>query len=152
MHITCPRFDQISDVSAQFGFDGDDKWKGRRDALFSSLKSNPLAPFVTRSVQFGSEPLFDSVLPIKSMIDQVNAAKKELKPLGIPVTVSELAYGYQKTPGSQALLDTLDLVLVHMLPFFSTDATTGMRVSDPLAPSCLTAQQARTRGTTCRMT
>jgi hypothetical protein len=82
-----------SDLLAQFGFNGDDSYKGRRDELFRSLNSNPLAPFVTRGVQFGSEPLFDDVLPIETMISEVNAAKQQLKPLGIPITVSELAFG-----------------------------------------------------------
>jgi hypothetical protein len=37
--------------------------------------------------------LFDMVLPIDNLTEQVVKAKKNLAPLGIPVTVSELAYG-----------------------------------------------------------
>jgi hypothetical protein len=48
----------------QFGFDGTDQWIGRRDALFGILHSNPRAKFVTRALQFGSEPLFDNVAVI----------------------------------------------------------------------------------------
>lgn len=33
------------------------------------------------------------VLPIDNLTEQVIEAKKNLAPLGIPVTVSELAYG-----------------------------------------------------------
>jgi exo-beta-1,3-glucanase (GH17 family) len=82
------------------------------DALFKTLHTNPLAPFITRVVQFGSEPLFDQVLPIDQLIEQVPLsasavsfhsytlqvvlAKKNLSSLGIPVTVSELAYGMRR--------------------------------------------------------
>lgn len=48
---------------------------------------------MTRVVQFGSEPLFDDVLPHDQLAEQVESAKAKLSPLGIPVTVSELAYG-----------------------------------------------------------
>jgi hypothetical protein len=44
-------------------------------------------------VQFGSEPLFDDVLTHQQLTAQVVAAKANLSSLGIPVTVSELAYG-----------------------------------------------------------
>jgi hypothetical protein len=63
------------------------------DALFKTLHSNPLAPYVTRVVQFGSEPLYDQVLPVDQLTEQVILAKQNLSSLGIPVTVSELAYG-----------------------------------------------------------
>ena len=98
----------------------------RRDTLFETLHSNPKAQFVTRGVQFGSEPLFDSVLSPKDLAEQVLAAKKDLASLGIPVTVSELAYGYQKNGGAQDVLDALDFINIHMLPFFAKTASTGM--------------------------
>jgi exo-beta-1,3-glucanase (GH17 family) len=78
---------------AQFGFDGGDAWINRRDVLFAALHANPKAKFVTRVVQFGSEPLFDNVLPHDQLADQVISSKASLSSLGIPVTVSELAYG-----------------------------------------------------------
>ncbi|KAI0051806.1 glycoside hydrolase family 17 protein [Auriscalpium vulgare] len=108
-----------------FGFDGTDQWKGRRDTLFATLHSNPKAKFVTRGVQFGSEPLFDSVLSPNDLTAQVVAAKKNLSSLSIPVTVSELAYGYQERGGAQNVLDSLDFINIHMLPFFSQKASTA---------------------------
>ncbi|KAF8633436.1 hypothetical protein AX17_004606 [Amanita inopinata Kibby_2008] len=108
-----------------FGFDGDDLWIKRRDTLFASLHANPKAKFVTRVVQFGSEPLFDDVLPHEELTAQVVAAKANLSSLGIPVTVSELAYGYQERGGAQELLDALDSINIHMLPFFSQRASTA---------------------------
>ena len=105
-----------------FGFDGDDKWKTRRDALFASIKSNPKAPFVTRVVQFGSEPLFDGVLSPEELTTQVQAAQKTLKSVGVPVTVSEMQYGYAENGGAQNVLDAIDSINIHMLPFFAGDA------------------------------
>ena len=111
----------------QFGFDGSDIWKSRRDTLFAALHANPKAKFVTRGVQFGSEPLFDDVLTPNQLAAQVIAAKKNLSSLNIPVTVSELAYGYQERGGAQNVLDAEDFINIHMLPFFSQNASTGRR-------------------------
>jgi exo-beta-1,3-glucanase (GH17 family) len=108
-----------------FGFDGGNQWETRRDTLFADLKSNPKAKFVTRLVQMGSEPLFDSVLSVPALAAQVTAAKKTLAPLGIPVTVSDMVYGFTKDGGSQAVLEAIDQISIHELPFFSTKATTG---------------------------
>ncbi|KAJ7082856.1 glycoside hydrolase superfamily [Mycena belliarum] len=110
-----------------FGFDGTDEWKGRRDALFGILHSNPKAKFVTRVLQFGSEPLFDGVLDPTVLAAQVTAAKANLSSLHIPVTISEMAYGYQEreADGAQDILNAIDLIDAHMLPFFSTRASTA---------------------------
>jgi len=108
-----------------FGFDGGNQWKTRRDTLFATLKSNPKARAITRLVQFGSEPLFDSDLTPDELTAQVNAAKKTLKPLGIPVSVSDMVYGFTKDGGAANVLEAIDQISVHELPFFSTKATTG---------------------------
>ncbi|KAG1724627.1 glycoside hydrolase family 17 protein [Suillus paluster] len=108
-----------------FGFNGGNQWMARRDSLVYSLTSNPKAKFVTRGVQFGSEPLFDNVLPHSELASQVSSLKSSLLSVGIPVTVSELAYGYQERGGAQDVLDAIDFINVHMLPFFSVNATNG---------------------------
>ena len=108
-----------------FGFDGGNQWESRRDALFASLHSNPKAKYVTRVVQFGSEPLYDNVLPHDQLAAQVTAAKAALADLNIPVTVSELAYGYQERGGAQDVLNAIDSINIHMLPFFAQTASTG---------------------------
>lgn len=76
-------------------------------------------------VQFGSEPLFDGVLPPTDLAAQVSDAKYSLSDLDIPVTVSELAYGYQENGGAQNVLDAIDSINIHMLPFFAQNASTG---------------------------
>ncbi|KAF9460335.1 glycoside hydrolase superfamily [Collybia nuda] len=109
-----------------FGFDGDDLWMGRRDRLFATLHSNPKAKFVTRVLQFGSEPLFDQVLDPPVLAQQVLAAKRNLSSLQIPVTVSDMAYSYNDlhaNDGGEQVLEAIDIVDVHMLPFFSTRAS-----------------------------
>jgi len=108
-----------------FGFDGGSKWKPRRDSLFNTLKTNPKAPFVTRAVQFGSEPLFDSVLSPSALAQQVKDAKQDLASVKIPVTVSDMAYGYQSHGGAQEVLDAVDFFDVHILPFFGHSSSTG---------------------------
>ncbi|KAI0940593.1 hypothetical protein AcW1_003749 [Taiwanofungus camphoratus] len=110
-----------------FGFTGGDIWMTRRDTLFATLHANPKAKFVTRGVQFGSEPLYDNVLPHEELAHQVILAKANLSSLNIPVTVSELAYGYQERGGAQDVLDAIDFINVHMLPFFDQNASTADR-------------------------
>ncbi|KAG6831507.1 hypothetical protein H0H92_009775 [Tricholoma furcatifolium] len=105
-----------------FGFDGGTEWMRRRDELFAILHSNPKAKFVTRVVQFGSEPLFDKVLSPSALTDQVNAAKEKLASLRISVTVSDLAYSFQESGGSE-VLRAVDSINAHILPFFSTKAS-----------------------------
>jgi exo-beta-1,3-glucanase (GH17 family) len=84
-----------------------------------------LAKFVTRVVQFGSEPLFDNVLPHQQLAEQVVLAKQNLSDLHINVTVSELAYGYQERGGAEDVLTAIDSINAHMLPFFAQNASTG---------------------------
>lgn len=55
--------------------------------------------------------------------------KANLKPLGIPVTVSELAYGYQERGGGQDVLDVIDSINIHILPYFAPDAVGGEKMS-----------------------
>lgn len=82
-------------MDIQFGWDNPDIWKTRRDTLLGTLQANPKAKYVTRAVQFGSEPLFDNALDPKELASQIRRAKASLSSLEIPVTVSEMAYGYQ---------------------------------------------------------
>ena len=100
----------------------------RRDTLFKTLKSNPKAKFVTRAVQFGSEPLLDGVLPASQLASQVKAAQDNLASLKIPVTVSDMQWSFQMNGGAGLkVLDVVDVIDAHILPFFAGDATTGAR-------------------------
>ncbi|KIY69803.1 glycoside hydrolase family 17 protein [Cylindrobasidium torrendii FP15055 ss-10] len=108
-----------------FGFDGGDQWRRRREALLSTLRWNTKAKFVTRVVQFGSEPLYDSVLSPDDLANEIYSMKDELHNLNIPVTISELAYGYQKNGGAEQVMDAIDVIDAHMLPYFSFQASTA---------------------------
>jgi len=95
---------------------------------------------VTRVVQFGSEPLFDDVLPHGQLTEQVRSAKAKLSPLGIQSlyqswlmgkiphprsTYRYTLYRYQERGGAQDVLDAIDSINIHMLPFFSSQASIG---------------------------
>ncbi|KAF9048843.1 glycoside hydrolase superfamily [Panaeolus papilionaceus] len=110
-----------------FGWDDPNIWKTRRNALLGTLHSNPKAKFVTRVLQFGSEPLYDWALDPEDLAAQVRSAKANLTSLHIPVTISEMAYGYQEhqDDGAQDVMDAIDLIDAHMLPFFSQKASTA---------------------------
>ena len=59
---------------------------------------------MTRAVQFGSEPLYDNVLSAGDLTTQVKDAQANLSSLHIPVTISEMAYGYQEVRYSLTLI------------------------------------------------
>jgi hypothetical protein len=113
-----------------FGWDDPNVWKIRRDNLFKSLLSNPKAKFVTRVLQFGSEPLYDWALDPARLAEEVIAAKVTLASLEIPVTISEMAYGFQKHNGATGVLAAIDVVDAHILPFFASDASVGKCAGD----------------------
>jgi hypothetical protein len=48
-------------IDSIYRFDGGDAWKQRRDLVIKTVKTNPLSPYVVRSVDVGSEPLYDWV-------------------------------------------------------------------------------------------
>jgi len=68
---------------------------------------------VVRVLQFGSEPLFDGVLGVDELAYQVREARARLSSLHILVTVSDLAYSYQKVS------DAKEAPLVFILVFLS---------------------------------
>lgn len=82
------------------------------------------SPSLIAQYYYFSEPLFDNVLTPAQLTAQVNNAKQNLTSLSINVTVSELAYGYQERSGAQDVLDAIDSINIHMLPFFDSNAST----------------------------
>ena len=94
-------------------------------------------------MQFGSEPLFDSVLAPSDLATQVSAAMKNLSSLGIQVDISELAYGWQQvgrsclrrlltkkfqtmSEGSLEIMKAIgSMISAHVLPFFDPSASIG---------------------------
>jgi len=109
-----------------FGFNGGDAWEGRRDQVIDLVTKNPLAPYVVRAIDVGSEPLFDSVLPPDQLNDQITNVRNQVKGTGVNVTISDMKYSYTKT-GADAtfIFKNEDMVHAHELPYFDSDATTG---------------------------
>ncbi|KAA1114415.1 hypothetical protein PGT21_008056 [Puccinia graminis f. sp. tritici] len=108
-----------------FGFDNDDKWKGRKARLLHAIKENPKAPYVIRTVTCGSEPLYDKVLPVLKLVAQIEDLKNQLEPFGIPVTLSEMPAGYKANNDTPEIFKAVDFVCLHSFAFFEGNATTA---------------------------
>jgi len=111
-----------------FGFNNDNVWMRRRDALIKTIQNNSLAPYVVRSVDVGSEPLFDQVLSPPDLAKQVRNVRSKLSKYGIPVSISEMQYGYvspDNVDTSKEVLDAVDAIHSHELHFFDADAQNG---------------------------
>ncbi|GAW02267.1 glycoside hydrolase family 17 protein [Lentinula edodes] len=118
-----------------FGFDGSDEWMTRRDALFATLHSNLKAPFVTRVVQFGSEPLYDGVLSPQDLADQCwTISGFQLQFLIWPIVTKYVPvlcfaemltgkYRLKENNGAPEVIQAIDFVDAHMLPYFSQQAS-----------------------------
>jgi hypothetical protein len=74
----------------------------------------------------GCKSLFDSVLSVSALPAQITKAKKTLALLDIPVTVSDIGYGFTKDGGSEAALQAIDQISRHELLFFSSECGIGM--------------------------
>lgn len=108
-----------------FGFDPSDEWKGRKNALIKAIQDNPKAPYVIRAVTVGSEPLYDHVMDVNGLVQVIEDVKKLVKPYDISVTLSEMTYGFQINGDAPAIFNAIDLVSLHVLPIFDTNATTS---------------------------
>ncbi|KAF8303315.1 hypothetical protein DL93DRAFT_453633 [Clavulina sp. PMI_390] len=116
-----------------FGFTGGNQWKARRDDIIMTMKTNPLAPYVIRSIDVGSEPLFDFALNPSELATQVLYVKNQTSAYPVMVATSEMQYGYTRQGNAQVVLDSIDAVHANALPFFDQTATTGAQA----APSIL---------------
>ncbi|KAK4046943.1 hypothetical protein OIV83_005734 [Microbotryomycetes sp. JL201] len=110
-----------------FGWDDPNAWKWRRDALINTIKTNPKAAWVIRNVAVGSEPLFDWALSPWDLSQAVYNVRSQLAEFSIPVTVSEMPYGYQIHNNAPEVFKAIDFVSGNILPFFDGSATTGDR-------------------------
>ncbi|PVF92845.1 hypothetical protein CPB86DRAFT_790743 [Serendipita vermifera] len=119
-----------------FGFDGGNQWQGRRDKILNFVRNTDWASYAIRTVDVGSEPLFDWVLtPPQKLADEIKSVKKVLNPYGINVSISEMQYGYTVQGDSQMVLDVEDVVHAHQLPFFDKDAKDGSKAQPSVVSS-----------------
>lgn len=115
-----------------FGYDGGNAWRGSKDALIRTMATNPRAKFVLRSVDLGSEPLFDGVMPATGLAHEMKAMKAALQPhsasggyKGMQVALSDLAWSFQSNGNTPEVFAAMDAIHGNVLPFFSPSASTG---------------------------
>ncbi|KAF8299278.1 hypothetical protein DL93DRAFT_2233938 [Clavulina sp. PMI_390] len=111
------------------GWDASDTtWKTRKAHMEATIKNNPLAPYVIRSFDVGTEPLMDQpVNPSSVLIPMIKEVKAIAEPKGVQVGISELRYSYGLVGSSVSsqIFSLGDYVHAHELPFLSGSATTG---------------------------
>ncbi|CAF1318552.1 unnamed protein product [Adineta steineri] len=96
------------------------KWEERKNALMAVLKK-PLSKYVIHSVSFGSEPLFSWSIS-GTFVAELTKIKTELKALSIPLTVSEMKYGFDVCPAAakNAVINNIDFISAHIMPYYGT--------------------------------
>lgn len=110
------------------GWDASDKsWKTRLSHIENTIKTNPLAPYVIRTVDVGSEPLLDQPISPNELLSLLKSVKAITSPKGIKAGISEMRYSYGKIDSSLAkeIFSTADYVHAHELSFLGGSATTG---------------------------
>ena len=79
----------------------------------------------------GDEPLYDHDAPsATNLAGHIKQMKRTFSSAGLhdmPVSISELAYGWQITDKSDAqpLIDVLDFFMINSFPYFAFDAQSG---------------------------
>jgi len=83
------------------------------------------------ALAIGDEPFFDSDLGgVGGIVGKINYAKSQFKAAGldVPVSVSDMAYGWQsagQTSASSQGAKAVDFFMANVFPYFSSSATTG---------------------------
>jgi len=110
-----------------FGYDGGNQWKTRASVITKAVIANPGPVY---GVAYGDEPLYDwAAGDPQTLADAINSMKSQFKSAGlnIPVSISEMAYGYQQAmnSGAQAVINACDMAMVNTFPYFAQDAHDG---------------------------
>jgi len=101
-----------------FGYDGGDAWKTRADVITKAVIANPGPVY---GVAYGDEPLYDWAAGDPPVLAAaINSMKSQFKAAGlnIPVSISEMAYGYQQamSAGAQTVIDAVDMAMINTFP------------------------------------
>jgi len=110
-----------------FGYDGGDAWKTRASVITKAVIANPGPVY---GVAYGDEPLYDwAAGDPQTLANAINSMKTQFKNAGlnIPVSISEMAYGYQQamSSGAQSVIDAVDMAMINTFPYFAQDAHEG---------------------------
>jgi exo-beta-1,3-glucanase (GH17 family) len=77
----------------------------------------------------GDEPLYDndagSALKLAKYLSDMKADLAKAGLSDIPVSISEMAYGWQISSDFQSLIDELDFFMINTFPYFVQDAKEG---------------------------
>jgi len=83
------------------------------------------------ALAMGDEPYYDHDLGgVGGIVGKINYARSQFKAAGldIPISISEMAYGFQsagQTSASSQGVKALDFIMANVFPYFSQSATTG---------------------------
>jgi len=110
-----------------FGYDGGDAWKTRASVIQKAVIANSGPVY---GVAYGDEPLYDwAAGDPQTLANAINSMKSAFKSAGlnIPVSISEMAYGYQQamSSGAQSVIDAVDMAMINTFPYFAQDAHDG---------------------------
>jgi hypothetical protein len=80
------------------------------------------------AVSVGDEPLYDwDFGDPDTLATYINSMKSTFasKKLSIPVSISELAYGWQQAGDTSSVADAVDFFMINNFPYFSQNAQSG---------------------------
>jgi len=97
-------------------------------AVVAAVKANP-GPVL--AVCLGDEPLYDNDFgSVGSIVSSLNSLKGSMSPLGIPVSLTDMAFGWQQAGDISSIADTVDFFLMNNFPYFAGNAGSGNSPQD----------------------
>jgi exo-beta-1,3-glucanase (GH17 family) len=96
---------------------------GNMNAIVNAVKANP-GPVL--AVALGDEPLFDNDFGnVGNVVSHINTIKSSLSSHGIPVSISDMAYGWQQAGDISSLANAVDFFMMNNFPYFAGNAGNG---------------------------
>jgi exo-beta-1,3-glucanase (GH17 family) len=108
-----------------FGYDGGDAWKNRAKVITQAVIKNPSPVY---AVAIGDEPLYDwAAGDPQTLANAIWDMKNSFKNAGLsmPVSISEMAYGFQQSGNPKVVFDAIDMGMINTFPYFAQDAVEG---------------------------
>ncbi|THH04711.1 hypothetical protein EW145_g5315 [Phellinidium pouzarii] len=87
------------------------------------------SPGPVLAVALGDEPLYDNDFGspgnLAKYIRQMKEAFANAGLSDVPVSISDMAYGWQSSKGISSVVDAVDFFMINNFPYFSSDAESG---------------------------
>jgi len=98
--------------------------QNEQDGVVAAIKANP-GPVL--AVALGDEPVYDNDFgSVGNLISHINSIKSALSSHGIPVSISDMAFGWQQAGGQVSqLAAAVDVFMVNNFPYFAGGAGNG---------------------------